>query len=102
MAYYISSFISPFGMILINILDGGEEPALKLTTEVLTGHVAVYHGDQIWRVEANPDWSLGETAQALSDLAFEAEIPEELRTLGIAALQNCVSDLYRRQPFVTA
>jgi hypothetical protein len=89
-------------MILIDVLDGGKKPVLTLTTEVLTGHVAVYYGDQIWRVEANPEWSLGETAQALCDLAFEAEIPEELRMLGIAALQNCVSDLYRRQPYVTA
>ena len=41
MAHYISSFISPLGMILIEILDGENNPVLALTTEVLTGHVAV-------------------------------------------------------------
>ncbi|MBR9766369.1 MAG: hypothetical protein GYB53_23370 [Rhodobacteraceae bacterium] len=54
MAYVIDSFISPLGMILIELLDGEKKPVLTLTTEVMTGHVAVYYGDQIWRVEANP------------------------------------------------
>ena len=93
MAQYISSFISPLGMILIEILDGENNPVLTLTTEVMTGHVAVYHGDRIWRIKADPDWSLGEIAQALCDLAFEADIPEDLRTLGVAAIQNGVSKL---------
>jgi len=102
MAHYISSFISPFGMILIEILDGENNPVLTLTTEVMTGHVAVYHGDRIWRIKADPDWSLGEIAQALCDLAFEADLPEDLRTLGLAALQNSLTKLCARLASATA
>lgn len=102
MAHYISSFISPLGMILIEILDGDSNPILTLTTEVLTGHVAVYHGERIWRVKADPDWSLGETALALFDLAHEVELPEELRTLGLAALQNGLTKLSARLASTTA
>lgn len=91
MAYTIESFISPLGLIFIDILNGGEEPVLTVTTEVLTGHIAVYHGGRIWRTEADPDWTLSETAQALIDLTQEADIPEDLRELGIAALQNSAS-----------
>ena len=98
MAHYIDSFISPLGMILIEVLDGENNPILTLTTEVLTGHVAVYHGDLIWRIEVDPDWSLGEIAQALCDLAFDADIPEDLRTLGIAAIENGVSKLSPQEP----
>ena len=86
MAYTIDRFISPLGIILIELLNGGEEPILTLTTEILTGHIAVYHGDRIWRTEADPDWTLSETAHALIDLMQEADIPEDLREIGIAAL----------------
>ena len=91
MAYTIDRFISPLGIILIELLNGGEEPILTLTTEILTGHIAVYHGDRIWRTEADPDWTLSETAHALIDLMQEADIPEDLREIGIAALQTSAS-----------
>ena len=102
MAQYISSFISPLGMILIEILDGENNPVLTLTTEVITGHVAVYHGDRIWRVKADPNWSLGDTALALFDLAHEVDLPEDLRTLGLAALQNSLTKLCARLASATA
>ncbi len=85
MAYTIDGFISPLGMIVIDILDGGEEPVLTLTTEILTGHVAVYHCDQAWRIKANPGWALSEKMQALIYLIQEADLPEDLRQVGIAA-----------------
>ncbi|MBL3706176.1 hypothetical protein GI582_26295 [Sulfitobacter sp. BDSS02] len=102
MAHCIISFTSPCGRIFVDIFDGEKKRLLKLTTELRTGHVAVYHGDQVWRSEADPAWSLGETAQALCDLAFEAEIPEDLRRLGIAGLEHSISNLGKRLASATA
>lgn len=77
MAMTANTFTHEMGAILIEIFDG-DDLVLTLTTELSTGHVAVYFAGKIARSSAEDDLPLDRKAQALADILAFLDVGEDL------------------------
>ncbi len=92
----LSTYTHPeMGLILIDFHAPSGRNIASFTTEILTGHVAVYHRDKIWRSAVEGDWEINIIARQLSELIQRCDAPAWLRVIADDELRKSLPEAFR-------